>query len=346
MNYKKNIVHKMMYFVLFALALNNTNAQQLHAPNEVLDIIQRSKLGYEIGILTSKIPTGKGPILDNSHYLAKEDSLNTIKSFSATETDEIRKLREQANKALVAARPDYKGARKALHKILEKQPQHAEIITEIGNTYTLENKHDEAKNQYLKALDINPRDYYARWMLSEILFKEGDTLKAIREITLAHIYNRNMPRLQATMVKMYEASGCKCQDWTFNPQYKLSSTKKNITIDAKDIWMAYAMYKALWAYEPGYKQMMLAGSKTDLGIMEETESVFGLVTTYTQQSKKQKVIYPELTALEEALEQSMIEPYALYEVVLVKRPLTALYLEEDYLRKLIKYIATIRCPKA
>jgi tetratricopeptide (TPR) repeat protein len=346
MNYKKNIANKVMFFALFGLLLNKANAQQLHAPNEVLDIIQRSKLGYEIGILTTKMPTAKGPILDNSHYLAIEDSLNVIKSFSAIETDEVRKLREQANNALAAARPDYKAARKAFNKILEKFPQHAEILTEIGNTYTLENKHDEAKKQYLKALEINPRDYYARWMLSEILFKEGDTEKAIREITLAHLYNRNMPRLQATMLKMYEANNCKCQDWTFNPQYKLSSTKKNITIDAKDIWMAYAMYKALWAYEPGYKEMMLAGSKTDLGIMEETESVFGLVTTYTQQNKIQKVIYPELAALEEALEQSMIEPYALYEVVLVKRPLTALYLEEDYLRKLIKYIATIRCPKA
>ena len=57
-----------------------------------------------------------------------------------------------------------------------------------------------------KAIELNPIDYLAYWLMAEIYLKNNNIDTGIYKITLAHIYNRNHPRLLNRLINYIKKS--------------------------------------------------------------------------------------------------------------------------------------------
>lgn len=327
----------------FCLPLHLVAQIQFHTPSEILTLLQTSKVGYEVGPLIIPIKSTDGPVLGNGYYVEKKDNLQFIKSYAENETEEIKKLRLKANDMLNRENADYKAIQKLLEKVLKLNPQHGEVMTQLGLTYFEMGEEDIARQWYEKAIHINPQDYYAHWQLAEALLYSGNVEEAKREIAIAHILNRNLPRLFLKMKDVFFISKTPYADWQFLPQYQISEPDNTrVAIDASGIWLTYALYKAVWKYEPNYAASMVNGAGQDLSQLEEMESLLGLYLTYATYTPQEGEVYPELDALGKAIENEMLEEYIMYEIILPRQPIYANYLDEAFMDRILKYLYTVR----
>jgi hypothetical protein len=244
---------------------------------------------------------------------------------------------------LATEKPNYKKIIKLLDKSLKNHPQNAQIYTLLGEAYFQQQNYDKAKIAFEKAISINPIDYIARWQLGEILLLQNQTDSALQIITLAHLYNRNQPRLLLRMRDLYLRYGFSYEHaWNFSPLYQNYRDKGNIIVRAEGIWLTYAMYKAVWEYEPDYLYIKSKQAVSDYLFHQEMEAVLGTYMTYSKLEEADKKIYPAIRALETALDNEMLEEYIMYEIVLVEQPSLAYYLTPEFTERLFAYIKAVR----
>lgn len=317
--------------------------QKFHTPAEIYDLVSHAKMAYSVGPLIAPVRWPVGSILNNEYFLDKKEERKVLRTFSETETEDEKKLRQKAEGLLAQHNPDYEGARKLLAKLLKTNPHHAEVLTLIGYSYTEEGTENLALESYLKALEANPNDYFAHWMVAEIYLGQGKVPEARKHITRAHLLNRNSPRLFLKFKDVCFLDKTLYEDWTFEPQYKLTETPEGLGVDAAGVWLVYALYKAVWKYEKGYKEEMLRDNVSDPIILEELECIMGLYLAHQSLEAAEQKQYPEIVALARAVSIGLLEEFVLYEVVLPSEPLLAQYLDETWFERIDAYLRQVRC---
>ena len=119
---------------------------------------------------------------------------------------------------------------------MHKYPQNAQIHTFLGETYFEEKNYEEAYNHFQKAIEINPIDYLARWLMAEVHLKNDELDSAIHYITMAHLYNRNHMRLSKRLHEIYQEKGQSYfRDWEFEPKYKVYKEDSTVVVTADGI---------------------------------------------------------------------------------------------------------------
>lgn len=318
--------------------------QQLHTPFEILKMLQESKIEYEIRILEEKIPPPDYSDRLTSNYWYCQDKEGKIKS-------EEYRIKPETQSWLDKAEQEFRNhsdrqAREYYLKALASQPEVAVIMTYIGQTYEPEGDFDQAVEWYQKALAANPADYMAHWFLADALVAKGEKERALQELTLAQIFNRNNPRMKKSREFIYKSCGLKVEDWVFNPQYKLEKTGDNqVVISAAPAWLAYAMAKALWTYEPGYAASRGKPASAGLYSREEEEALAAEYGYLSSQPPEQFKDYPDLNVLKRAIEAGKISEYVIYEVLLPQYPRLAFELPPDIIDSLKQYVLEVRIEK-
>ncbi len=340
-----NILQKTAYiFVISLLSWIPVVAQvQLSTPLEILTFMEASPTEYELEQLYGDAPRKNRPVLAHGTYIQTIDKKEYLLEYKDTETNQQRAWKEKAAELIRYENPNYKKARSFYQKILKQSPQNAQIHTLIGQCYYEEENYEEALVYFRKALKINPIDYLARWLIAEIHLKKKEIDLAVYNITLAHLYNRNHPRLHRRLHEVFQEEGRSYfRDWEFDPKYYLYKEDDRVVITADGIWLTYGMYKAVWKYEPDYLFIKSQQEVTDYLFQEEMEAVIGTFMTYNTLKSDDNRNYPSMNALALCLDHNMVEEFVMYEILLVDKPLIAKHLTEDFVHRIIQYIDTIR----
>lgn len=311
--------------------------QKIHTPAEIFEIMEKSPVSYELNVLDKEIlPKDRSDNLNYNHYyrVTYEGTISTYKyEIDSIVQTYLKKAEEYFHaKKFSLAREKYLEA-------LRADSSYYEVMTYIGQTYGIEGDFDKAIEWYNKTISMNYIDYMAHWFLADAYKRKGNIDKAVDEITIAMILNRNNPRIKKSLNDIYELKKFKTVDWSFNPQMKIDSigiNKVRISFDSN--WLGYAMVKALWKYEPGYKESM-GVSEGSFSTIEEKESFVSLMTSFDKKKLKK---HPEFKALKLSLDKNMIDEFIFYEIVLPEHPFVAYQLPEEFIISIKDYVKEIR----
>lgn len=338
-----------LLFLFSSLAqLTTVQAQaQLSTPTEILSFMEASPINYKIELLEEPMPQRKLPILSEADYVLMIDEQAHLLNYQDSASKKVLRWHKKALNLYNQEKPNWKRMRRYCAKILQEQ-ERADIYTLIGLSYYREQEPQKAATWFRRALSRNPLDYQARWSLADLAREAGRKEEASQLLLTAHIYNRNHPRLLKELEKNFlneqrEYKG----NWRFEPQYVIypDTAKQELIIAAKGIWMTYAMYKAVWNYEPGYVHIKERQEVTDYLFQEELEATLGLYLIYSQLPASEQLDRTPFQALDLAIQEAMLEEYVMYEILLVERPELAFLLTEDFLQRIRQYVLSIRAPK-
>ena len=329
---------------LFALSVllvivTSVFAQKLHSPAEILRKMSDSKLSYELKELTNEIPCPDLSEKLNYHNSYRVTTDSTITTYGFKFSKESKPLYDKAEQFFSAHQSD--SALVYYLKTIQTDSTLSNVMTYVGQIY--EGKEDRVKaiEWYRKAIRRNYIDYMAHWFLADNLLAIDSTKEAVEEIVIAQILNRNNPRIKKSVATIFEHAFLNTADWCFNPQVEIAKTAESkISISMTDKWVGYAMAKALWMFEPGYRESM-GVAEGHYSTIEDKECLIsllsGLENAKTDISKERQLII-----LRAAAENNFLQEYILYEIVLPKTPFVAYQLSEKTILGIKNYILKIR----
>ncbi|MEL6924093.1 MAG: hypothetical protein AAFO94_08600 [Bacteroidota bacterium] len=338
-------MRNILILLLLLMAVSHrTNAQYLHTPEEMSRIMEQSQLRYIIDTLSQAKSNKQFPLIE--------------KGWWAVPTMEGIQLERREEQATGKAAADYeKGIRfyqkekyqKAI-ELCEKAHNHApgdtEIVKRIGRAYVAIEKIEVAATWFEKALELNRIDFEAHFLLADVYTRNQTRGKALYHITMAHLLNRNHPDIYRQLLYVYKEFDQPFGKWYFAPSYHLTK------VDDKDIrivsdtepWTAYANCKAVWQYEPGYREKMKNLSSAPSEKTEEKECLLNTLIAY-EKLTSDKSIYPELATLARAVPDQKVDFFILYEIESRAEPLLVHQLAPEQLEALANYVMHYRSIK-
>lgn len=333
----------MRTFALFTLMILSLSisAQELHTPAEMMKIMEDSKLSYSLMTLTEKksCPDRSDNVLNHNYYRVMEDSVMVTRSFSLKPDAEPWYEKAEAHFAAKA----FDSARFCYEKVLEVDPAFTKAMTYVAQMYGILGNLDQSAEWYRRAIQANYIDYLAHWMIADIYTMQDRIPEAVDEITIASVLNRNNPRLRKKQFEIYEKAKLSGEDWCFNPQMELSWDEDKITIGFDEAWIGYALPKAVWAFEPGYRKSMGEGD-SEFSMLEERECLYNLLIAMDNAKIKTKN-YPDLAMLKKTVDAGFFSEYILYEILLPQYPMTANQLPEEVILGIKDYVIRLRQKK-
>ena len=329
--------------ILFLTCITHAVAQQkLHTPAEILKMISDSKLMYEIKILDKPIACSDYSDKLNSHDSYRVVTDSSLYTSQYEINDKARPLLDKAEEYFKANNPY--SALMYYRMALDADSTQYYIMTYIGQMYDGQKDYEQSIQWYKKAIEKNYIDYMAHWFLADAYFAINDVNNALDEIVIARILNRNNQRIAASMVNIFKKAKRNTEDWCFNPQIAINKGEDNrIIVEMSADWTAYAMAKALWNFEPGYKESM-GVAPDNYTTLEEKEcliaQLIGMENAKTNVKKD-----PQFRILKKAAENNHLEDYMLYEIFLPRSPQAALLLPEQTILSIKDYVLNVRNTK-
>jgi len=143
------------------------------------------------------------------------------------------------------------------------------------------------------------------------------------------------------LVAILKKAKRKYNDWYFTPQVELKGTLgKEATISTDSKWLGYGLSKALWEFEPGYRQSMGVDSG-EISTTEYKECLYVMLVSMENSKTNIKKI-PQLRILREAALNKHLNEYIMYEVVLPEHPFVACQLPEESIAEIKDYLLNVR----
>lgn len=313
-------------------------SQELHSPAEILKIMENSNVMFEMDMLTSPILCPDRSDILNSNEVYRVTTDSTISTYDYNMKSEAQPYFEKAETHFTNRNID--SARFYYEKVLEIDPSYYKVMTYIGQMYGTMKNFDLSKQWYKKAIESNYIDYMAHWFLADIYKMQGVIDSAVNEVTIAMILNRNNPRIKIAQSDIFKLAKIKADDWCFVPQVEITKENNNVKIKFNENWIGYGMAKALWLYEPGYKQSM--GVKENVySSLEDRECLLNLMAGLINAKINIKK-YPELSTLKKAIENDYLNEYIFYEIVLPDHPIVAYQLSDNFILRIKDYVLNIR----
>lgn len=318
--------------ILLCLFATISFAQNKNPLQEAMETLKASKTLYSMKMLDKPIPVpDRSRLINIQVYREKKDDGYDVKAIKAT--GEAKKLFDKAESFFGSHQ--YAKARDAYTLALQQDPKLYSAMTYIAQTYGIEKNWDKAELWYKKAIEANYIDFLAHWMLADVYKVKGQKEKALEEISIAKVLNRNNPRLEALRKEIYGLNGLNIKNWTFNPQVRISrdSVTGNVNMVADSIWAIYASVQAAWLYEPKYKE------RAKKSVMPETmfrECLMGLLPFMENKSLKDSV--EVLKRLDKVLTADKLEEFIFYEIILPDNPALIFYLDKKQIESLKDYV--------
>lgn len=299
---------------------------------EAMEIIKESKTLYSLKYLDKPIPVpDRSRLINYPVYREKKGDSYDVKAIKAT--GEAKKLLDKAENYFGSHQ--YAKARDAYTLALQEDPKLYSAITYIGQTYGIEKNWDKAELWYKKAIEANYVDFLAHWLLADVYKIKGQKEKALDEISIAKVLNRNNPRLEALRKEIYGLNGLNIKNWTFNPQVKMSrdSVTGNVNIVADSIWSYYAFVQAAWFYEPVYKAK---AKKYSMPQAMYRECLMGFLPFIGDKALVDSV--DVLKRLVKVIEADKLDEFVFYDMLLLDYPTASFQLDKKQIEGLKDYL--------
>lgn len=323
----------------FYLAPLFINAQELHNPAELLEILEKSTFNYTLKMLEEPIEVDDQiAINSNTFYRIKEGD-----GFAAVEVELSEKAQELKEEAeALFQKKEYEKARLLYDELLDLNPEYTKLLVYIGQTYHLQGELKKAIPFYQKAVEQNFIDYMAHWFLGRALWDLGEVEDCLASYMVAHLLNRNHPLLMKEIIKVLAANGLEYHTWKLVPQIELERKDSiNIEVAYGSGWMGYALAKAVWQFEPSHSEEM----GETFGVPSIAQEKEALAALYVSSEVGDKTLKKEpfIISFKNAIEKSQIEAYILYEIFLVQQPSIAYQLSLQNFIDLSSYIIENHC---
>lgn len=330
--------------ILLLLSYSVLTAQvQLTTPLEILTFMEASPTTYEFEQLYGSLPLKNRTVLPHGSYLTTIEGKEHQVEYQNAYSTEQKAWLTITTELLNTEKPPYQKIRRFYQKLLKAHPKDASLHTLMGVTYYEEQQWKNAQQWFNKAIALNPIDYKARWLLGEIFLQQQLLDTALYTITIAHLFNRNHPRLLQRLVQVHELTGkFYFRNWGFDPSMQVYKDGETIVISADGIWLTYGLYKAVWAYDSDYQYIKSQQSISDYLFQQEMEAVIGTYMTYVELKADDPRNYPAMNAFGRCLDKELAEEFVFYEILLVDRPSLAYHLTPEFIEQLLQYIANIR----
>ena len=326
------------YITFFFFWANNLSAQFLHDPTEINRIMENSKIQYVLDSLPFQTENKIYPLVEKDWMAVTTANGIILEKQDSTLSENAEKFYQKGMKAYQKA--NYEKAISFYKKALVDHPTSAKLMKRIGRSYDARNNNKAAMNWYQQVIDRNFIDFEAHFLIAYSYQQNNNQDKAIYHITLAHLLNRNNKAILKALKEIYLSFGIEYDEWILAPVYKISKTGNKVQISAQEIpWRSYANCKAIWQYEPDYRDKMKSLSKEKDSIIEEKECLLNALIAFEKKGIN-KSNYPALKTLSKILAQRKVNNYLLYEVNALLYPTELIKLPKEKLENLIEYILT------
>ncbi|HFB99721.1 MAG TPA: hypothetical protein ENJ53_02840 [Phaeodactylibacter sp.] len=317
------------------------SAQQLHTPQEVVQYMEQSTVEYVIDSSVVTLDSVVLPMVEKGYFLEKSKMGNQLQKKNFPLSKKSKKYLKKAQKA--ADQNDFSKTIKYYKKALNATPNHPAIINDLASVYWTNGKMEEVVFWAKKGVELNPIDFESHARLALAYLYLGKNKKALEHILLAHLYNRNHPKVIKILKKVFAKNGMNYQDYFFQPKYNIEvndSTK--IIIHAHQLpWMAYARCKALWQNDENYKKEMSQLANVSIATIEQKECLLNALIGY-RQMKTGKENYPLLGVLGKAMRKKMVNDFIFYEIELRQDPMMIYLVPQKKINRIIEYLTTVR----
>lgn len=322
MNFKTLLILCMSAAVAFA---ENDNPLK-----RAMETLNSSKIAYSVKELKKPFPEpDRSKLLNMPAYRKTVDGGYKVTAFEFK--GDLKKAFDKAEDLF--AKKEYAKARDAYKRVLLLDPNATIVMAYIAQTFGIEQNWDMAESWYKKAIEANYIDYLAHWLLADVYRNKGEQKKALEEISIAKVLNRNNPRLESLRQKIYAANGLDSSHWAFNPQARVLQTPDgSVVVEADTLWLYYAFIEAAWKFEPEYKKR--AEANKDMGEAMIKECLAGLLPKIDERKANSKT----LARLDKALSAGKINSFIVYEIILPDRPSLAYYLDKKQIESLKDYV--------
>lgn len=327
--------------------------QEIHAPAEIMKIMKDSKLTYSVGTFDSDTVSSEREfplILDQYYVHDTEDSGQVLLSYYdlVREHPDVAKIIERAEGAF--SKSNMEETRENYLRALDSLPNYSRLMTYVGQTYEHAKDLDEAIRWYRKALRINDVDFMTHWFLADALAVHGDLDEALDQILIAHVLNRNNPRIMASFERILKKKGLRYVPFDFSRYYELRRIDDKtiwVGVDEQHMeWFPYAMAKAVWAFEPGYREKMEKEFEVETAVTEEKEcllmSAIGYIDVAEDDStvvvKKDDVTDAGINALLDCFQEGTLDEFIYYESLLREAPVMSHLVRPDFFDSIVTYV--------
>ncbi|MEM7040530.1 MAG: hypothetical protein AAF570_26440 [Bacteroidota bacterium] len=331
----------LLLFLSMVLPATFASAQRLHSPAELIEIMQESRMAYVIEMTERQVADAqRGPA--NTEFTRQILKDNRVKIEDYPVDDEVVEFLNAGAELLEAG--DLEAARSKYMELHEKHPDFSVPMTYIGLTYTRQEFYSEAEIWFEKAVEANYMDYLAHWWRAENYLLAKELGHAASEIALAWVLNRNHEALPEAVQRIFKAAKLKFQPMDFEPNYRLQNAGNEVRMTFSEDWMMYAVCKALWRYEPGYRKKM-GGGDPEFNLMEEKECLLNLLLAHHKTNGKKKSKLKSVNILQRAVDGQFINEYIFFEVWLPQEPLIIFAQPRAAVELMAKYLIEIRGKK-
>jgi tetratricopeptide (TPR) repeat protein len=297
--------------------------------DKIVEIAESSSYSYIMGPLSEEEYGSikkKSMILTPDYYLELTDDGYTLNRYEPT--DEILALYDSANTAFDQDKFDTSMI--YYRRILKLYPGYYAFLTYIGDCFYLMQQYDSAVFYLDSAIKANYIDYSAHWFLADTYWKMDRRNDALKEITIAHILNRNHPDIKKGVQKYREGTGRKFDDWVFHPEYTIKKSNDSVFVNGTESpWVLYGLVKALWKYEPGYAEDHVGNIYNDEDYFM-TEEIEALSVTLSSEEIADLI--------DQVVQKNYLTEFIFYEIILPETPLVALGMNNKFMESMVEYI--------
>lgn len=225
---------------------------------------------------------------------------------------------------------DYRFAIDLYQELFEIAPAFDYLLAYIGDAYMELKEFDSSKVYYEKAIENNSIDYQRRWFYADLLWRMGDSAKAINQITIAHILNVYHEKVFDRLVQLRERVGRPWKDWSVLPRAYIAPNEKKVDIVIDTDWIGYGITKALWLYEPDYALRMYGHPREQemMPIKEEREA---LAATMRNNESLYALVF-------DTVGTENFDLFILYEIIAKRNPYKMLPLAPESMEDLVEYL--------
>lgn len=302
---------------------------KLHTPDEILAIMEKSSIRYEIAIdNTLPEPAPESPRVLSSQQVLKEgkDGYDlTVQTISKEATGFLESGEAAFKKG------DYDAALVSFKKVLEIDPDYSYAFTLIGDVFYDKGDYEQARSRFREAIDRNFADYDAHWFLADADWKLDDKSQAIQEMTIAHLLNVNHKTMKSVLLQYRDQIGRPWKDWDYSPRIALRRDGKKVEVKAQEDWIGYAMVRAVWEYEPGYAESV-AGPDYKQKIINMAEEKEALLAVLSGPKSPQQIA--------RIVDNGFVDEFIYYEVLGRRAPAALVLLPRDLFMRLVQYVDT------
>ncbi|MFK8006525.1 MAG: type IV pilus biogenesis/stability protein PilW [Saprospiraceae bacterium] len=336
MNISKSLLA--IHFCIISLGIN---AQQLHTPQEVEQYMKNSTIQYQMDSLSVELEEVFFPLIEKGIFLEKREKGIQIQQQEFLLNKKSKRFYKKAKKAV--AKEKLGKAIKYYTKAIEAQPDQSQLINEFANFYWENGDMENIVFWTKKAIELNPIDFEAHARLALAYQNVEKKTEALEQIILAHLYNRNHPKIIEILPSIFAENGMNYQDYVFQPEYKIENQDSNqVSVQANfEPWKSYAACKALWQNEENYRTEMSHLANANISSIEQKECLLNALIGYGKM-KIGKEKFHIFKILEKSLQHQMVDDFIFYEIKLRQDPTLIYFLSEEKKQKIIRYLKTIR----